>query len=35
VLTLIGNWLVLSRSKPKSQTISNQPKADQPKAEQP
>jgi drug/metabolite transporter (DMT)-like permease len=35
VLTLIGNWLVLSRSKPNSQTISDQPNADQPKAEQP
>ena len=31
VLTLIGNWLVLSRSKPSSPTITNQPKTEQPK----
>jgi drug/metabolite transporter (DMT)-like permease len=35
VLTLIGNWLVLGRSKPNSQTITNQPIAEQPQAEQP
>jgi len=35
VLPLIGNWLVLGRSKPKSQTITNQPIAEQPQAEQP
>jgi drug/metabolite transporter (DMT)-like permease len=28
VLTLIGNWLVLSRSKPNSQTTTDQPKAE-------
>ena len=31
VLTLIGNWLVLSRSKPSSPTITNQPKTEHPK----
>lgn len=31
VLTLIGNWLVLSRSKPNSPTIIESPKAEQPR----
>jgi len=35
VLTLIGNWLVLGRSKPNSRTITNRPIAEQPQAEQP